>query len=169
MKKILIIIGIAAFIPAICAVAMLVFPSLDSSARRAWKNENIAAISARVASPGWLADELARLGTSAKEAAGGNRWFSEDLILMRNGEWLACANICQKEDRRILDLLIARGSDGRWYYSTYHFCIRKVVLGEEAQPRDLAAFTQAFYLRAFDGQSDECLQKTWPPDSTARN
>jgi hypothetical protein len=84
----------------------------------------------------------------------------------RNGEWLAYTNVCRKEDRHIHDLFLARGSDGRWYYSTYHFCIGMIVLRmEEQQPEDLAGFAKTYFLRTFDGQSDDCLQKTWPPDS----
>jgi len=84
---------------------------------------------------------------------------------MRNGDWLAYANICQKEDHRIRDLFLGRGSDGRWYYSTYHFCIGMVVLKMEEQSDDLAGFAKTYYLRPFDGHSDKCLQETWPPDS----
>jgi hypothetical protein len=39
-----------------------------------------------------------------------------------------------------------------------------VVLRMEEQSDDLAAFSKSYYLREFDGHSDECLQKTWPPD-----
>jgi len=87
------------------------------------------------------------------------------MILMRNGDWLTYANVCRKEDGRIYDLFLARASDGRWYYSTYHFCVGMIVLKMEEQPEDLAGFAKTHYLRMFDGQSDECLQKTWPTHS----
>ena len=84
---------------------------------------------------------------------------------MRNGDWLAYANICQKEDSRIQDLFLGRGSDGRCYYSTYHFCKGMIGLKMEEQADDLVEFAKTYCLRQFDGHSDECLQKTWPPDS----
>ena len=87
------------------------------------------------------------------------------MILMRKGEWLAYTNVCRKQDRHIYDLFLARGSDGRWYYSTYHFCIGMIVLRMEEQPEDLAEFARTYFLRTFDGRSDDCLQKTWPPES----
>jgi len=37
-----------------------------------------------------------------------------------------------------------------------------VVLRMDEQPEDLATFAKTYFLQAFDGQSDDCLQKTWP-------
>lgn len=126
----------------------------------------IAEISARVADPAWANREMADLKTKGTaDSSGSDGWLSERLILMRNGDWLAYANICRKEDSRIHDLFLARGSDGQWYYSTYHFCKRMLVLRVQDQSEDLPAFAKAYYLRPFDGHSDECLLKTWPPDS----
>jgi hypothetical protein len=47
---------------------------------------------------------------------------------------------------------------------TYHFCIDMIVLRGDDQSEDLAGFVKAYYLRPFKGHSDECLQKTWPPE-----
>ena len=91
--------------------------------------------------------------------------FRKHIILTRKGEWLAFANRCQKQDGRIPDIFLARGSDGRWYYSTYHFCIDMINLRSEEQPEDLADIGRAYFLQTFDGHSDDCLQKTWPPGS----
>jgi len=40
-----------------------------------------------------------------------------------------------------------------------------VVLRMEEEPEDLATFAKTYFLQRFDGQSDDCLQKTWPPIS----
>jgi hypothetical protein len=167
VKKPLIIAAASALLMAGVGVAVFLRPaSLQSNARRAWKQQSIADISARIADPAWLTNELARLKTqSASEASGDAIWLSDRIIVTRKGEWLAYANVCQKQDRRIHDLFLARGSDGRWYYSTYHFCIGMVVLRTEEQPEDLAGFAKAYFLHTFDGQSDDCLRKTWPPSS----
>ncbi len=85
------------------------------------------------------------------------------IIVMTNGQWMAYRNVCAKEKEGIPDLFLGRGSDGRWYYSTYHFCIRMIVLKDMlGQPESLAQFVQEGFLREFDGHSDECLKKTWP-------
>ena len=130
------------------------------------KQKSIAEIAARVADPAWPTNEIARLkAQSTSEASEDASWLSERIIVTRKGEWLAYANSCQKQDGRIPDIFLARGSDGHWYYSTYHFCVGMVVLRMEEQPEDLSAFAKTYLLRTFDGQSDDCLQKTWPPSS----
>jgi hypothetical protein len=134
--------------------------------RRAWKESSIANISKRVGEARWPASELALLKKTSPGASGDyESWLSDRLILMENGEWLAYANTCRKEDSAIYDFFLGRGSDGQWYYSTYHFCKGMIVLKAEDQPKSLAEFAKTYYLRSFDGHSDECLQKTWPPDS----
>ena len=162
MKKSLIIaVGSVLLLAGIGATMFLRTPSLQSSARREWKEKSIAEISACIADSAWPSNELALL----KTRNGNEGWLSDHMILMRNGDWLAYVNSCQKQDGRIPDIFLARGSNGHWYYSTYHFCIGMVVLRTEEQAEDLAGFTKTYYLRTFDGHSDDCLQKTWPPSS----
>ena len=45
---------------------------------------------------------------------------------------------------------------------TYHFCIDMIVLRGDEQSEDLAGFAMTYFLRSFDGHSDECLRETWP-------
>jgi len=167
VKKPLIIAAVSVLLLASVGFAIFLRPgSLQSSARRNWKQKSIAEIATRVADSAWPSNELARLQTPSSADLGGKEsWLSDDIVVTRNGDWLAYANICRKEDRRIQDLFLARGSDGRWYYSTYHFCIGMVVLRMDEQPEDLVEFTKTYFLRTFDGQSDVCLRKTWPPES----
>jgi hypothetical protein len=137
---------------------------LRTAERRAWKDSSIGSISQRVADPAWPTSELALFKQQANRIPEDpSYWLSPRLILMENGEWLAYTNTCNKEDSAIHDFFLARGSDGRWYYSTFHFCKGMIVLRYEDQPKSLAAFEKTYYLRTFDGLSDECLQKTWPP------
>lgn len=164
MKKPLLVAGVCAVL---VIVAVAVRNTQSMNARRAWKEKAIGEISSRVADPAWPGNELARLRAGgANDPGDSDAWLSERLIVMRNGDWLACANICQKQDSRIRDLFLGFGSDGRWYYSTYHFCKGMIVLRMEEQSEDLAAFSKTYYLRPFDGHSDECLKKTWPPESS---
>lgn len=167
MKKSLVIVIAAALLLAIIGgCAILRPPSLQSSARRTWKDKSIAEITTRIAAPGWPSNEFAHLeARSTDDPSGDTDWLSNHVIVTRKGEWLAYANVCQKQDKRIHDLFLARGSDGRWYYSTYHFCVDMIVLRIDEQPDDLAAFVRTYFLQTFDGRSDDCLQKTWPASS----
>ena len=81
---------------------------------------------------------------------------------MKNGDWIAYASRCSKEDWRIRDIFIGRATDGKWYYSTFHFCRGMLTLRVEDRPESLDKFITAYSLREFDGRSDECLKKTWP-------
>ncbi len=166
MRKVFAIAGACTVLLAVTAtaVALLFIPS--SGSRRAWKEKAIAKISSQVAQPTWPRNEVARLShRGTNDPSDSDRWLSEHVILMRNGDWLTYSSVCQKENRRIADLFIARGSDGRWYYSTFHFCVGMLDLKMEDQSENLPAFVKAYYLRPFDGHSDECLQKTWPVGS----
>ena len=164
MKKLLLIAGVCVLLAAVALYAAGAGASLRSGARRAWKEKAVADIAFRVAGRAWATNEVAALRkTGSKDDTSYEDWLSDHMILMRNGAWLAYASVCQKRNHRIQDLFLARGSDGQWYYSTYHFCIDMIVLRMEDQSEDLAGFAKKYYLRTFDGHSDECLQQTWPP------
>jgi hypothetical protein len=141
---------------------------LQAKPRRDWKDRALAEITRRSNDSAWVASEVAALKARAtKDQTDSDGWLSPRLILMTNGEWIAYANVCRKEDRHIHDLFLGRASDGKWYYSTFHFCIRMLVLKmgmiEEGEPGSVEEFAENYYLRTFDGHSDECLQLTWPP------
>ena len=136
---------------------------LRAKARREWKDEAITKIERRLRDRQALESEIARIGHAlATTRPASDAWIGNDVLVMKNGDWIACQNICSKEDGRIHDLFIGHGSDGKWYYSTFHFCRGKVVLRmEDRQPDSLAQFVDAYWLAPFDGQSDDCLKATW--------
>lgn len=164
MKKKLLIIGLLMGVAALGFGLFLTFggDQLHTKARKQWKASAISQINQKVHDTRWLESELLEL--KKQVATNSGRWFSDDMILATNGEWIVCASKCSKEDRRIHDIFIGHASDGKWYYSTYHFCIGKMVLKVEEQPVSLNEFIQSYFLREFDGQSDACLGKTWPPE-----
>jgi hypothetical protein len=156
---------VAALLAVIGSVLLRPPDRLQTKPRREWKAAAVAEITRRVVDTNWLAAEVATVKSqAAKEPAESGSWFSDHLILMKNGEWLVCASKCAKEDSRIHDIFLGRGSDGRWYYSTFHFCIGMLTLRMDEQPESLSDFVKAYFLREFDGQSDDCLRKTWPPN-----
>jgi hypothetical protein len=166
MRKSLAILGAAI---CLCAVALGVLvlaggpPRLDSKARKQWKDNAIAEIAKQTSDTAPILKEVEAMKAKPSGELEWDGWISEDLIVMTNGQWMAYRNVCAKEKERIPDLFLGRGSDGRWYYSTYHFCIRMIVLKDMlGQPGSLAQFLQQGFLREFDGHSDECLKKTWP-------
>ncbi len=140
----------------------------NQAARRHWKDEALPLIASWADDQNWRAQEigvLTNLTTSKHALAEG--WLTDKLILMANGEWLVYRSHCSKEAPHLVkDIFLAKGSDGKWYYSTFHFCVRMVaLLGEqETQPPNLAMFVHEYNLRQFDGRSNDCLKETgtWP-------
>lgn len=129
--------------------------------RRAWKNEAVEKINQRLADPAWMRDATGRGDGRSTTSPWKIRWNQDEILTMQNGDWIVCQSICSKQDWRIKDLFIGRGSDGNWYYSTFHFCIGRTVLGMDPQPESLAQFANAYWLAKFDGRSDDCLKVTW--------
>lgn len=142
-------------------VALHPWNALRGGARRAWKDAALGKIQQRVSDKAWQARAIGALPTTRPSVIGG--WVGDEILTMRNGDWIVCQNICRKEDGRIPDLFLGYGSDGRWYYSTFHFCRGKVVLRNEGQPDDLPQFVRRYWLTPFDGRSDQCLTTTWTP------
>jgi hypothetical protein len=138
-------------------------PRLNSKARRQWKDDAIRQISEKFSDRAWLTNEIQSLRSKPATDSEWENWISSDLILMTNGDWVVYRNVCWKEPSHIPDLFLGRASDGKWYYSTFHFCIRMIVLKDMlGQPESLANFATNCYLREFDGHSDDCLKSTWP-------
>ena len=166
MRKKLAVIGTAI---CFCAVALgiVIFVGgperLDSKARRQWKDNAIVQIAKQTSDSAGNFKEIEAMKTTPLDSEWWDTWISEDLIVMTNGQWIAYRNVCQKEDERIPDLFLGLGSDGLWYYSTYHFCVRMINLKDVmGQPKSLTEFSRTYYLREFDGHSDECLKETRP-------
>ena len=90
------------------------------------------------------------------------QWTSDRILLMTNDEYLVYASRHGFNNGFVDHLFLARGSDRRWYYSTYHFCHSMAgVIGEDP-PGSIAEFSSRYAVREFDGKSDVCLEHTWP-------
>ena len=134
--------------------------------RKDWKEQAIPEIIRFADDPERVAQEIAFLG--AAEPGSPQRiiaqpWLTDWMILMANGEWLVYKNHCNKRPpHNVRDIFLAKGSDGKWYYSTCHFCVGMIALVsiQDAQPSDLATFARLYNLSEFDGKSDKCLQET---------
>jgi hypothetical protein len=118
--------------------------------RRAWKNRAIEEVKQESATP---PDPDARYSE--------DEWLTTGKIACADGSWLAYRSQCHKQDPKVWDIFIAKASDGRWYYSDFHFCIGAMVLGMRGQPESLEKFKSDYFLAEFDGSSDAALSPTW--------
>lgn len=136
---------------------------LHARARREWAARAIATIERRADDKSWLDRELPRLKEAAAVNQWGGAWVGDELLVAADGEWMICQNVCTKEEHTPLrrDLFIGRGSDDKWYYSTFHFCVGKCVLQMEPQPATLAQLVDGYYMVPFDGTPAHCLEQTW--------
>jgi hypothetical protein len=89
-------------------------------------------------------------------------WAHDHVILMTNGQYLVYAWRHGLNNGFVDHLFLAHGTDGKWYYSTYHFCNHLVALHVDEPAGSIAEFAKRYSVREFDGKSDECLKHTWP-------
>jgi len=87
-------------------------------------------------------------------------WAHEHVLLMTNGESILYeyrhgANIYFPPH-----LFLGHCSDGRWLYSSYHFCNSMNMVRSDDPPGSIAEFAKKYSAREFDGKSDECLKMT---------
>jgi len=103
VKKLLVLAIVCALLLAVIgAVAFLRPPSLQSSARRAWKERSIADIASRVAAASWPTNEFARLKpVGTNEPSDDACWLTDQIILTRKREWLAYANSVTDRRNRV--------------------------------------------------------------------
>lgn len=143
--------------------------------RHNWKEEAIPKISRLASDKVWISNEINFInGTDAGrgQLMLAKGWLSDNMVLMKNGEWIVYQSHCAKEPpHNVSDICIAKGSNDKWYYTTCHFCIGMIALiglqestveeeGQDERPIDLASFISRYQFKEFDGKSDECLKKT---------
>lgn len=133
-------------------------------ARAAWKAATLQRLAGLSITNENLSQELRMLKNGASR--GGDRdWAGDNVLLMTNGEFLIYAFRHGFNSGFVDHLFLAHGSDGRWLYSTYHFCNSMAALMSEEPPGSIDEFAKRFSAHEFDGKSDECLKHTWPPKS----
>jgi hypothetical protein len=160
-------------VAALLVCAVLALPLLGwfhrwqtQRARKDWKEKAIPEISRLADDREWVdqeASKLAAAGTGHMEGVIAEGWLTDRMIRMRTGEWLVYKSHCSKAPpHNVRDIFLAKGSDGKWYYTTCHFCVGMVALlmMQEVQPSDLASFVRLYNFAEFDGKSDECLKET---------
>ena len=90
-------------------------------------------------------------------------WAHDQVLLMANGEYIVFAFWHSPYRGFVGDLFLGHASDGRWLYSSYHFCNRMAAVRGDDSPGSIADFEDRYFVREFDGKSEDCLQETWSP------
>jgi hypothetical protein len=130
-------------------------------ARADWKTATLSRISALSLTNEDVSRELESL--KANRGVGEHQeWAGDHVLLMTNDEFLVYGSRHGFNSGFVDHLFLAHGSDGRWYYSTYHFCNSMAGARFDDPPGSIAEFASRYAARDFDGKSDVCLQHTWP-------
>jgi len=130
-------------------------------ARAAWKTATLERLAGLSLTNGDIGRELEAL--KAHRGVGEHReWTGDRILLMTNDEYLVYASRHGFNNGFVDHLFLAHGSDGGWYYSTYHFCNSMTGVISDDPPGSIAEFVSRYAARNFDGTSDVCLQHTWP-------
>ena len=129
--------------------------------RAAWKTTTLERLAGLSLTNADISTELETL-TASRGAGERQEWTSERVLVMTNDEFLVYASRHGFNNGFVDHLFLAHGSDGRWYYSTYHFCNSMAGARFDEPPGSIAEFTRTYSVREFDGKSDVCLQHTWP-------
>ena len=103
MRNQLAIVGAAICLCA-AALGVVIFvggpPRLDSKARKQWKAKTIPEIAKQTSDTAPILKTIATMKSKPPVEGEWDRWISEDLIVMTNGEWMAYRSICAKEEGR---------------------------------------------------------------------
>lgn len=129
-------------------------------ARVAWKNTALHQLSETGLTNEQILTELEQIRHPTQNLNFG--WAHDHVILMTNGQYLVYAFWHGSNSGVVDHLFLAHGTDGKWYYSTYHFCNRMAGISGDDPAGSIGEFARTYSLREFDGTSDECLKHTWP-------
>jgi hypothetical protein len=158
--RLIIWLGIPAFIVVCVVGCRSVVKYRYEHARRIWKHDRLAQLTKTSLTDEQVLIEIDQIKHPTPNLNFG--WTHEHVLLMTNGEYLVYASRHGFNNGFVDHLFLARGSDGHWYYSTYHFCNSMAGVGGEDPPGSIAEFASRYAVREFDGKSDVCLQHTWP-------
>ena len=125
-----------------------------------WKRTAIPALEAFCDDTNSIAQEI-ELITAVGNIRTHSEWYSTRLLHFRNDEWAAYVNRSIRQNWRFPDIVITKGSDGRWFYTTLHFCPDMIELIGTPQPASLSAFRERYLFREFSGNPEEQLPPTW--------
>ena len=130
--------------------------------RTRWKDSALASLAGLSVTNDQIRGELEDLKAGPKPGLDFG-WAQQHVLLMTNGDYMIFMFWHGFNSGSVDHLFLAHCSDGRWLYSTYHFCNSMVGVRGDDPPGSIAEFAKTYSAREFDGKSDECLKHTWPP------
>jgi hypothetical protein len=135
--------------------------------RRNWKDQIVVEVARLATDREWIGRQTAAIEKQLSESPHENgTWVGQQIVVMKDGQWVVFKSECVHRHQLLGDIFIGEASNGRWYYSSFHFCCEMVVPRMNDQPADLDAFIRDYCLREFDGKSDEAIEPTWTPGSS---
>ena len=127
--------------------------------RADWKTGAVARLASLSITNEKVSLELETLKAS-RAAAANQEWASDRILLMTNGEYVIYEYRHGRNDYFPPHLFLGHCSDGRWLYSSYHFCNGMAMVRFDDPPGSIDEFARRYSARTFDGKSDECLTIT---------
>jgi hypothetical protein len=158
-RRLIIWLAIPVLIMVLIAGCRPVVKLMREHARKVWKDQALVQIANTSMTNEQVLTEIDEIQHPTPNLNFG--WAHEHVLLMTNGEFLVYAFRHGSNSGFVDHLFLAHGSDGRWLYSTYHFC-NSMVGADADPPGSIAEFATKYAVREFDGKSDVCLQHTWP-------
>jgi hypothetical protein len=134
----------------------------DQRARARWKEVALQRLAGLSFTNEEIRSELAEL-TESRIPNTDPGWVHDRVLRMTNGESVVYLFWHGANNGFVDHLFLGHSSDGRWLYSTYHFCSSMAAVRADDPPGSIAEFAQRYSAHEFDGKSDVCLQHTWPP------
>lgn len=159
-RKLIIWLAIPVLIVVLIAGCRSVVKHRYEQARKVWKDEALVQIAKTSMTNEEILTEIDQIKHPTPSLNFG--WTHDHVLLMTNDQFLVYAFRHGFNNGFVDHLFLAHGSDGRWYYSTYHFCNGMAGVASDDPPGSIAEFATKYAAREFDGKSDECLKHTWP-------
>src|SRR5258708_7295318 len=109
--------------------------------RRTWAHDAVSGIDRLARDRSWVAEQTNGVKRQMSEMPRQQgAWVGHQVAIMGDGEWIAFKNECVHRHALLGDIFIGKASNGRWYYSSFHFCCEMIVPQMDEQPADLPTF-----------------------------
>lgn len=132
--------------------------------REAWINRAVKDVAQWTADPAWIAAQR-QAATPPGRTQPDAETVLPHFLAMTNGEWIAFCQEAGKVDPTIDDVFVGKGSDGKWYYSEFHFCVNMISARMMVPFASLADFVAQ--VDHMGGESSQVSTTATPPAGAA--